>query len=70
MTDSSILLSALGGESVEDMEGLRQAIEALPADAWQLWYTEKGGMTREWADVPFTPVFQDNHRPEDYLGMR
>ena len=35
---------------------LRQAIEALPSDAWQMWDEEKGGMIREWAEVPFTPT--------------
>ena len=30
---------------------LRQEIEQLPADAWQVWKTEKGGVVREWAEV-------------------
>jgi hypothetical protein len=52
---------------------LRQAIEALPADAWQTWYTEKGGMIREWAEVPFTPSRKNEKRdttPYRYLAVR
>jgi len=52
---------------------LRQAIEALPADAWQLWYTEKGGMIREWADVPFTPARKNEKKgtpPYRYVAVR
>ncbi len=30
---------------------LREAVEALPPEAWQMWYTEKDGMIREWPDV-------------------
>jgi hypothetical protein len=52
---------------------LRQAIEALPADAWQVWYTEKGGMIREWAEVPFTPSRKNEKKdsqPYRYLAVR
>ncbi len=52
---------------------LRQAIETLPADAWQLWYTEKGGMIREWAEVPFTPSRRNEKKdtpPYRYLAVR
>lgn len=52
---------------------LRQAIEALPADAWQMWYTEKGGMIREWAEVPFTPARKNEKKdtqPYRYLAVR
>jgi len=52
---------------------LRQAIEALPADAWQLWYMEKGGMIREWAEVPFTPSRKNEKKdtpPYRYLAVR
>jgi len=52
---------------------LRQAIEALPADAWRMWYTEKGGMMREWAEVPFTPSRKNEKRdtqPYRYLAVR
>jgi len=52
---------------------LRRAIEALPADAWQLWYTEKGGMIREWAEVPFTAARKNEKKdtpPYRYLAVR
>ncbi len=52
---------------------LRQAIEALPADAWQMWYTEQAGMIREWAEVPFTPARKNekrNTQPYRYLAVR
>jgi len=52
---------------------LRQAIMALPADAWQMWYIEKGGMIREWAEVPFTPTRKNekrNTQPYRYLAVR
>ena len=52
---------------------LRQAIEALPADAWQMWHAEKGGMIREWAEVPFTPSRKNEEKdsqPYRYLAVR
>ena len=52
---------------------LRQAIEALPAEDWRVWYTEKGGMMREWAEVPFTPSRKNekkNSQPYRYLAVR
>jgi hypothetical protein len=52
---------------------LRQAIEALPADAWQMWYAEKGGMIREGAEVPFTPSRRNEKKdsqPYRYLAVR
>ena len=52
---------------------LRQAIGELPADAWQIWYTEKGGMVREWAEVPYTPTYhyeRKDSQPYRYLAVR
>jgi len=52
---------------------LRKAIEALSTDAWQMWYTEGGGMIREWAEVPFTPARKNEKRdaqPYRYLAVR
>jgi hypothetical protein len=52
---------------------LRQAIEGLPADAWHAWYTEGGGMIREWAEVPFTPARKNEKKdtpPYRYLAVR
>jgi len=52
---------------------LRQEIERLPADAWQVWKMEKGGVVREWAEVPYVPTRQyerrDSH-PYRYLAVR
>jgi len=52
---------------------LRQAIEALPADAWQVWKVEKGGVIREWAEVPYTPTQRyerKDSQPYRYLAIR
>jgi hypothetical protein len=52
---------------------LRKALETLPADAWQMWYEEKGGMIREWAEVPFTPARRNEKKdtqPYRYLAVR
>ena len=52
---------------------LQQAVAALPATAWQIWYTEQEGMIREWADVPFTPSRKNEKkdtRPYRYLAVR
>ena len=52
---------------------LRQAIEELPAESWQIWYTEKGGMVREWAEVPYTPTYhyeRKDSQPYRYLAVR
>jgi hypothetical protein len=52
---------------------LRQAIEALPKEAWQMWYTEAGGMIREWAEVPFIPsrkTEKKDTQPYRYLAVR
>jgi hypothetical protein len=52
---------------------LRQEIERLPADAWRVWKTEKGGVVREWAEVPYVPdrAYEDkDSRPYRYLAIR
>jgi hypothetical protein len=52
---------------------LREAIQALPAKAWQAWYTEKEGMIREWAEVLFVPVRPNEKKdsqPYRYLAVR
>ncbi len=49
---------------------LRQEIERLPADAWRLWKTEKRGVVREWAEVPYVPTREyekKDSRPYRYL---
>jgi hypothetical protein len=52
---------------------LRQAIEALPQGAWQLWKIEKGGTIREWADVAYVPSRGYENRgskPYRYVALR
>lgn len=52
---------------------LRKAIEAIPEAAWHTWYTEKGGMIREWAECPFTPSRKNEKKdtqPYRYVAVR
>ena len=52
---------------------LRQEIEALPPEAWKVWKTEKRGMLREWAEVPYVPSRRYEERaaqPYRYLAIR
>lgn len=41
---------------------LRKEIEALPAASWQMWEIERGGVIREWAEVPYVPTRQYERR--------
>jgi hypothetical protein len=52
---------------------LKQEIERLPGSAWQLWKAEKGGVVREWAEVPYVPTKgyeKKDSRPYRYLAVR
>jgi hypothetical protein len=52
---------------------LWQTIETLPAETWRMWYVEKEGMIREWAEVPFMPARRyerKDSRPYRYLAVR
>jgi len=52
---------------------LRQQIERLPAEAWRGWKTEKRGVVREWAEVPYVPTREyekKDSRPYRYLAIR
>lgn len=52
---------------------LRQEIERLSADAWRAWKTEKGGVVREWTEVPYVPARsyeKKDGRPYRYLAIR
>ncbi len=52
---------------------LKQEIESLPAEAWQIWEIERGGVIREWAEVPYVPTRQyekRNSQPYRYLAIR
>ena len=48
-------------------------MERLPPDAWRAWKTEKGGVVREWAEVPYVPDrrYEDKGScPYRYLAIR
>lgn len=52
---------------------LKEEIASLPAEAWQLWEIEKGGVIREWAEVPYVPTQRyerRDSRPYRYLAIR
>jgi hypothetical protein len=52
---------------------LKEEIEALPPDVWHLWKTDKEGVVREWAEVPYVPArrYEDKEsRPYRYLVIR
>lgn len=52
---------------------LKQEIERLAPDAWHLWKTEKNGIVREWAEVPYVPdrQYEDkDSQPYRYLAIR
>ncbi len=59
--------------SADMSQQLRREIEALPAGSWQMWKVEKGGVIREWAEVPYVPTRQYEKRdsqPYRYLAIR
>ena len=59
--------------SADMSQGQRQEIERLPVRSWQIWKTEKGGVIREWAEVPYVPTRQYERRdsqPYRYLAIR
>ena len=52
---------------------LREEIERLPEGSWQAWKEEKGGVIREWAEVPYVPARKDEKKdtqPYRYLAIR
>lgn len=52
---------------------LKREIERLPDNAWQLWKSEKGGVLREWAEVPYVPArkYEDKgSHPYRYVAIR
>ena len=61
------------GVSADMSRQLREEIERLPEDSWQLWKEEKGGVIREWAEVPYVPAREyerRDSRPYRYLAIR
>jgi len=59
--------------SADMTEQLKQEIERLPNNAWQLWKIEKGGVIREWAEVPYVPARKNEKKdsqPYRYVAIR
>jgi hypothetical protein len=59
--------------SAEMHQQLKQEIEQLPDNAWHLWKMEKGGVIREWAEVPYVPARKNekkDSRPYRYVAIR
>jgi len=52
---------------------LKNEIERLPDSVWQVWKTERTGVVREWAEVPYVPARdyeKKDSRPYRYLAVR
>jgi len=52
---------------------LKREIERLHEAAWQVWKTDKGGIVREWAEVPYVPARayeKKESRPYRYVAIR
>ncbi len=59
--------------SADMSQGLKREIESFPDDAWHLWKIEKGGVIKEWAEVPYVPTRHyesKNSYPYRYLALR
>jgi hypothetical protein len=59
--------------SAEMHQELKQEIAQLPDKAWHLWKTEKCGVIREWAEVPYVPARKNekkDSRPYRYVAIR
>jgi hypothetical protein len=59
--------------SAEMHQQLKQEIEHLQDNAWHLWKTEKCGVIREWAEVPYVPAKRNEKkgiRPYRYVAIR
>ena len=52
---------------------LKQEVESLPDESWNVWKSEKHDMVREWAEVPYVPGRKYERRdsqPYRYLAIR
>jgi hypothetical protein len=59
--------------SAEMHQQLKQEIERLPDNTWHVWKTDKGGVIREWAEVPYIPAWKyekKDRRPYRYVAVR
>jgi hypothetical protein len=59
--------------SADMSQGLRREIERLSDDAWHLCKTERDGVIKEWAEVPYVPTWHYERKdsyPYRYVGVR
>jgi hypothetical protein len=59
--------------SADMTQQLKSEIEQLADNAWHLWKTEKSGMIREWAEVPYVPYRgyeKKDSQPYRYVAIR
>jgi hypothetical protein len=59
--------------SADMSKQLKQEMERLPDNAWHLWKTDKTGVIREWAEVPYVPhreYEKKNSQPYRYVAIR
>ncbi len=59
--------------SADMSQQLRAEIAKLSSDEWHFWAEERGGVIREWAEVPFVPSRISEHRdsqPYRYVAIR
>lgn len=59
--------------SADMSQQLRREIERLPDDDWRMWKVEKGGLVREWAEVPYVPslaIERKDSIPYRYVAIR
>ena len=56
--------------SIPIFSGLRQEIENLPQNAWNVYKEEKRGMIREWTEVPYRPTRQHKRRIASLIDTR
>jgi hypothetical protein len=59
--------------SADMTKQLKHEIEQLAESAWHLWKTDKGGVIREWAEVPYVPYREyekKDSQPYRYVAIR
>jgi len=59
--------------SADMSPALRREIADLAPEEWHLWTVERGGVVREWAEVPYVPSRASEHkdtRPYRYVAIR
>jgi hypothetical protein len=59
--------------SADMTKPLKHEIEQLADGAWHLWKTDKGGVIREWAEVPYVPYREyekKDSQPYRYVAIR